>query len=104
MVSDAGRSATWYEEKLGFRVIRDGHWTTAGPKDAPWRLHICEGRVEPGNTGIGFYSNNIEKEVILLKRRGVKFNRGITKTPWGLITMFEDPDGNKFWITQWKQD
>ncbi|MDG7006452.1 MAG: hypothetical protein JRM86_05905, partial [Nitrososphaerota archaeon] len=56
MVSDAKKSASWYADKLGFETSVEGHWVTAAPKGANCRLHLCEGKLEPGNTGIGFYS------------------------------------------------
>ena len=34
-----------------------------------------------------------------LKKKGVKFSKDYTKTEWGEIAMFNDPDGNVFWIS-----
>jgi catechol 2,3-dioxygenase-like lactoylglutathione lyase family enzyme len=102
MVSDAKKSAAWYKEKLGFEVSADeGHWVTAWSKGAQWKLHLCEGKLEPGNTGICLYTDNVEATVSDLKKKGVKFSQDYTKTDWGgEIAKFDDPDGNVFWISK----
>jgi catechol 2,3-dioxygenase-like lactoylglutathione lyase family enzyme len=101
MVSDAKKSAAWYEEKLGFETsTEEGHWVTAWPKGAKWKLHLCEGKLEPGETGIGLYSEDVKKIVADLKKKGVKFATDYTKTEWGEIARFKDPDGNIIWISK----
>lgn len=99
MVTNAKKSANWYKEKLGFNVSTEEHWVTAWPKGVTWKLHLCEGKLEPGNTGIGFYSEDLKKTVSELKKKGVKFSTDYTKTEWGEMSMFDDPDGNVFWIS-----
>ena len=98
MVSDAKKSAAWYEEKLGFETSMEDHWVTAAPKGANWKLHLCEGELEPGNTGIGLYSDDLKATVEALKKKGVKFAMDYTKSEWGEISQLEDPDGNLIWI------
>ena len=99
MVSDAKKSARWYEEKLGFEIANeDEHWVVARPPKADWMLHLCEGDPEPGNTGIGIYCDDVEKTVAGLKRKGVKFAQDFAKAGWGGNASFEDPDGNVIWI------
>lgn len=99
MVSDAKKSAAWYKEKLGLEASTgEGHWVTVGPKGAKWKIHLCEGELEPGNTGIGLYSDDLKKEVAALKKKGVKFAQDYTKTQWGEMAQLEDPDGNIIWI------
>ena len=100
MVSDAKKAAAWYAEKLGFETSVEDHWVTAWPKGAKWKLHLCEGKLEPGNTGIGFYSDDLKGTVADLKKKGVKFATDYTKTEWGEIAQFEDPDGNIIWISK----
>jgi len=99
MVSDGKKAAKWYGDKLGFETAVEGHWVAAWPKGAKWKLHLCEGELEPGNTGIGFYSDDLKKTVADLKKKGVKFAKDYTKTKWGEIAMLEDPDGNVIWIS-----
>jgi len=98
VVSDGKKSAKWYKEKLGFETSIDGHWITAWPKGATWKLHLCEGKPEPGNTGVGLYLEAPEGVVAALKKKGVKFSKEYSKTQWGENAMFDDPDGNVFWI------
>jgi len=99
MVSDAKKSAAWYAEKLGFETSEEGHWVTAWPKGAKWKLHLCEGKLEPGNTGIGLYSDDLKNTVADLKKKGVKFAQDYTKTEWGEIAQLKDPDGNIIWVS-----
>jgi catechol 2,3-dioxygenase-like lactoylglutathione lyase family enzyme len=99
MVSDGKKSAAWYKEKLGFQVsTKYGHWVTVWPKGADCRLHLCEGRLEPGNTGIGLYTANVKKAVADLKKKGVEFAMDYAKTEWGENAQLKDPDGNLIWI------
>ena len=100
MVSDGKKSAKWYKEVLGFETSEEGHWVTAWPKGAPWKLHLCEGKLEPGNTGIGFYAEDLKVEVDSLKKKGAKFAQDYTKTEWGEVAKVEDPDGNIIWISK----
>lgn len=101
-VSDAKESAEWYRNKLDFEVSRqDEHWIIVWPKGAQWKLHLCEGQeLEPGNTGIAFYSDDLQKTVEELKSKGVKFSMDYTKTDRGEEAKFDDPDGNVFWISK----
>jgi catechol 2,3-dioxygenase-like lactoylglutathione lyase family enzyme len=99
MVSDAKKSAAWYSEKLGFETSNEDHWVTAWPKGAKWKLHLCEGKLEPGNTGIGLYSDDLKSTVADLKKKGVKFAMDYTKSEWGEMAQLKDPDGNVIWIS-----
>jgi len=101
MVSDAKKSANWYKDKLGFAVsTEDEHWVTAWPKGATWKLHLCKGKLEPGNTGIGLFAEDLEKTAAELKKKGVKFSKPVTKTEWGVFAVIEDPDGNELQLLQ----
>jgi catechol 2,3-dioxygenase-like lactoylglutathione lyase family enzyme len=99
MVADAKKSAKWYGEKLGFQTSVEDHWVTAWPKGANWKLHLCEGEPEPGNTGIGLYSDDLKATVADLKKKGVNFEMDYTKTEWGEMSQLKDPDGNIIWIS-----
>ncbi len=102
VVSDAKKSAKWYQEKLGFDLQdSEGHWVTVGPKGSNIAIHLCEGdELEPGNTGFGFVSKDVAKEQKGLEAKGVKFTVPTKKESWGTYAMFADPDGNEFWINQ----
>lgn len=100
MVSDAKKSAKWYGEMLGFETSQEGHWVTAWQKGGTWKLHLCEGKLEPGNTGISFYTEDVKSEAARLKKKGAKLAQDYTKTEWGEIAKVEDPDGNVIWISK----
>ncbi len=98
MVSDAKKSAKWYKEKLGFNASVAEYWTTVWPKGATSKLHLCEGKLERGNTGIGIYCTDVRREAALLKKKGVVFTKSPKDEGWGTYAMFKDPDGNEFWL------
>lgn len=101
VVSSAKKAAQWYRKALGFVVKEEGHWVTAKPKGAKTTLHLCEGDpLEPGNTGILFLTKDIDAEYRALTKRRVKFTEKPTKKPWGIVAMFQDPDGNVFWLIE----
>lgn len=98
MASDAKRSAKWFKEKLGFVISTEGHWVTVWPKGSTAKVHLCEGEVEPGNTGIAFYCADPKKEAAQLKKKGVEFAKDVTVESWGTYALIKDPDGNEFWL------
>ncbi len=100
MVADAKKSAKWYEEKLGFSTEGSGHWITVWPKGSNAKLHLCEGRLEPGNSGISLYCKSVEKMAAALGKKGVKFATPVTKKEWGTFAMIADPDGNEIWLSE----
>jgi predicted enzyme related to lactoylglutathione lyase len=100
MVTDAKKSAKWYEEKLGFASEGSGHWITVWPKGSNAKFHLCEGRLESGNTGISLYSESVEKTAAALEKKGVKFTTPVTKKEWGTFAMIADPDGNAIWLNE----
>ena len=103
VVSDAKKSAKWYQEKLGFE-IRDhqGHWITVAPKRENMAFHLCEGfyPLEPGNTGISFTTTDAKREEAALRKLGVEFTTPTTKEDWATYAMFKDPDGNEFYLIE----
>ena len=54
--------------------------------------------VEPGNTGIGFRVDDIDKSFNEMVAKGVEFTVKPTKAEWGTFAMFKDPDGNEYWL------
>jgi len=101
VVSDAKKSARWYQDRLGLGIrSKEGHWITVASKDSGVVLHLCEGfyPLEPGNTGICFLAKDVAKEQKALEAKGVKFTQPTTKEDWGTSAMFADPDGNEYWI------
>lgn len=103
VVSDAKKSARWYQDKLGFDIRdREEHWVTVAPKGGDLAFHLCEGfyPLEPGNTGIAFLSKSVEKEEKSLRDKGVKITHATSKEDWGTYAMFADPEGNEFWLIE----
>jgi predicted enzyme related to lactoylglutathione lyase len=100
VVSDAKKSAQWYEQKLGLEVRdNEGHWITVAPKGSNVVLHLCETKPpEKGNTGIGFYVDDLDKTYMEMSSKGVEFTTKPKKTEWGSYAMFKDLDGNEFWL------
>ena len=99
VVSKAGKSAEWYRDMLGLEIrSQEGHWVTVAPKGSDVVIHLCEGELEPGNTGIAFRVNNLDETYSELTKKGVEFTVKPTKEEWGSYAMFKDPDGNVFWI------
>jgi predicted enzyme related to lactoylglutathione lyase len=98
MVSDEKEAAKWYGEKLGFETSVHEGWTTVWPRGATAKLHLCEGELEPGNTGIGLFTEEIEKTVDELKKKGVKFSKLVTKEDWGTYAIIQDPYNNEMWL------
>ena len=102
-VSDAQRAAKWWTEKLGFAVHRVGtgeHSVMVAPPGDKFVLHLCAGcePVEPGNTGIAFMTDEIDRLVARMEARGVQFPEPLKKESWGAMAKFADPDGNIFWL------
>ncbi len=103
VVSDGKKAMEWYTKALGLIAEEHGHWITVRPRGSDTKIHLCESKeLEPGNTGIAFYSSDVEKEVKKLKEKGVKFTQDVSDRGWGKFAMFSDPDGNVFWLIEGK--
>jgi catechol 2,3-dioxygenase-like lactoylglutathione lyase family enzyme len=104
VVSDAQKTADWWTQKLGFatKTIGEpgGHALMVAPPGERFVLHLCEGfdRVEPGNTGIAFITDDIDGTVRRMTEAGVEFPEPLRETSWGGVAKFADPDGNVFWL------
>lgn len=100
MVRDAKKSAKWFESRLGFGSAVHGHWVLVWPKGSRTKIHLCEGKPDPGNTGIAFYVKGAEKLAAKMKSKGVKFPREVRRSDWGVNGLFADPDGNQYWLIE----
>lgn len=105
-VTNAKVSAQWWKDKVGFHVFtlggEDGHAVMVAPPGDRFVLHLCEGfeRVDPGNTGIAFVTDEIQDWVARMEKNGVKFPQPLARAEWGGHAKFEDPDGNVFWLVE----
>lgn len=101
VVTDAKRSAKWWK-KLGFEVRDDaGHWVTVAPPGANVVLHLCAGEgyaLEPGNTGIGFFVDDVAEVEKAWTAKGVRFSVPRLVGSASVQARFLDPDGNEFWL------
>lgn len=99
-VADAKKSATWWQ-KLGFE-LRDNtaHWITVAPKGSKEMvLHLCEGEdKEEGNTGIGFYVDDVAEVQAAWEKAGVKFSVPRRVGSASVQARFLDLDGNEYWL------
>jgi len=98
VVSDGKKSAKWFKEKVGLKTSAHGHWVLVWPEGAATKIHLCEGKPDPGNTGIAFYVKDPLKASEEMKAKGVKFTHPVKKEDWGVNGMFADPDGNEYWL------
>ncbi len=103
VVSNAQASAAWWKEKLGFEsatIGGSGHAMLVAPPGERMLLHLCEGfaPLEPGDTGIAFVTDAIDRDCERLSSLGVSFPEPLRAEKWGKMAKFADPDGNIFWL------
>jgi catechol 2,3-dioxygenase-like lactoylglutathione lyase family enzyme len=105
-VSDQDRALAFYCESLGFKVVTDQ------PFDDKQRW--IELRIPGADTGvtlftppghesrvgtfhaISFWTDDVAGTVAELQARGVTFDGGVQRAPWGTFAIFTDLDGNRF--------
>lgn len=99
VVRDAKASAQWWR-KLGFEVRDDaGHWVTVAPPGANVVLHLCQGPPpEQGNTGIGFFVDDVAEVEKAWTAKGVTFSVPRKAGEASVQARFLDPDGNEYWL------
>ena len=107
-VTDQDRALAFYTEKLGFRVVTDQpydarqRWIELGIAGADTRIVLfCFGdaRAPGGNTGLTFWSDDVEATAAELKACGVHFVMDPRREEWGTAAAFEDLDGNRFGLS-----
>lgn len=101
VVKDGKASAAWWTDKIGFELREDsGHWITVAPKGSEGIvLHLCQnGTHEEGNTGIGFYVDDLDEVHKEWSAKGVRFTKMPTQGSASKNAMFADPDGNEYWL------
>ncbi|HET6403226.1 MAG TPA: VOC family protein [Candidatus Thermoplasmatota archaeon] len=100
VVRDAKESAKWWK-RLGFEV-RDGsgHWITVATPGSDVVLHLCadEAPAESGNTGIGFFVDDLRALHKAWTKKGVRFTKEPVQEVASFNAMFADPDGNEYWL------
>jgi len=105
VVSDAKASARWWKKNLGFATYTiggSGHATLVAPPGERFVLHLCAGfaPLEPGDTGIAFVTDEMDRLVARMTKGAVEFPVPPTRESWGRMAKFADPDGNIFWLLE----
>ncbi len=110
LVRDQDRSLQFYLDQLGFSLISDSRapsgerWIMVGPPDGTAALAII--KPPPGSdacefvgrpTQVIFLTDDLEAKYDEWLKRGVLFRHPPRLQSWGgVLTIFEDPDGNAF--------
>jgi lactoylglutathione lyase len=115
MVSDQAQAVKFYTEKIGFDIrlnvpFYGGKWIEVAPKDSESTLSIMEPnsqmmspdelelakRTIGRNTGIWFFSSDIQSTYEELKSKGVDITKPEKQEWGGILSLVKDPDGNVF--------
>ena len=115
MVSDQARAVKFYAEKVGFDIRLNvpffgGKWIEIAPKDSESTLSIMEpnpqlmppeeleiARKNIGrNTGVWFYTSDIQSAYEDLKSKGVDITKPEKQEWGGIMSLVKDLDGNIF--------
>jgi MOSC domain-containing protein YiiM/catechol 2,3-dioxygenase-like lactoylglutathione lyase family enzyme len=110
-VGDLDRSLAFFTETLGIGLqFADKSFGYASLDSGPLRMGLAQIDISDPQfagfagrqTGIGFAVDDLMAAHRMLEERGVKFRMKPTKQPWGgFMAMFEDPDGNVFYLDQY---
>jgi len=115
MVSDQARAVKFFAEKVGFDIRLNvpffgGKWIEIAPKDSESTLSIMEpnpqlmppeeleiARKNIGrNTGVWFYTSDIQSTYEDLKSKGVDITKPEKQEWGGIMSLVKDLDGNIF--------
>lgn len=115
MVSDQARAVKFYAEKVGLDIRLNvpffgGKWIEIAPKDSESTLSIMEpnpqlmppeeleiARKNIGrNTGVWFYTSDIQSTYEDLKSKGVDITKPEKQEWGGIMSLVKDLDGNIF--------
>lgn len=106
---DQDRALKFWTEVVGFRVLTDQpfdetqRWIELriGSSDTRLVLFVFDEQgLKPGTLFNGALAcHNVEQTYQELVARGVDFVMSPQKDPWGMFTLFKDPDGNQFMLS-----
>ena len=115
MVSDQAQAVKFYAEKVGFDIRLNvpffgGKWIEIAPKDSESTLSIMEPNAQlmppeeleiarkniGRNTGVWFYTSNIQSTYEDLKSKGVDITKPEKQEWGGIMSLVKDLDGNVF--------
>ncbi len=106
-VSDQASAKRFYEEILGFNVVRDNpmgpdqRWVELKPQGGGPSITLVTwfDSMPPGSVqGLVLDSDDIDESCAALAERGLALT-DIETAPWGRFSTFKDPDGNG-WVLQ----
>jgi len=112
-VSDLERSIEFYGSTLGLALhhaAREHGYAsfaagTVGLGLAQVRSDSPEAGLVGRHTGVGLGVADLEKSYEELRGRGVHFTMPPEKQPWGgFMAIFSDPDGNRFYLDQLRDE
>ena len=116
LVHNQDEALDFFTKKLGFEVHtdakfgEDNRWLTVtvpGQKDleialeharTPEAKALVGKQMNGGTSLLGFYTNNIVKDVETFRMNGVKTIGEISDMPYGKFIVFEDLYGNRFYL------
>jgi len=107
-VSDQQRSKQFYQDVVGFDLVRDEpmgpaqSWIQLAPKGCLTTIALVtwfETMPPGGLQGVMLNVTDIERDHKELSARGLKLAE-IKQEPWGRYTTFQDPDGNGWILRQ----
>jgi catechol 2,3-dioxygenase-like lactoylglutathione lyase family enzyme len=108
-VSDQDRAKAFYVDKLGFELLREDdsvpglRWVQVGPKGGSTALTLVtwfDSMPAGSLQGLVLGSNDVQADYEKLVARGVEFEGPPMQQPWGMETVFHDPDGNSIVLQQ----
>ena len=105
------KARRFYRDTLGLRLVDDNPFALVFDANGTMlRVQLVDEVVPAGHTIAGWQVKDIQKTVIALTKKRVKFNRypgmeqdklGIWESPSGArIAWFSDPDGNTLSLTE----
>jgi uncharacterized glyoxalase superfamily protein PhnB len=84
-VADLNNSISYYEQKLGFRVVAQmpaGDYAIVERDDVAIHLFKVNGR-SPSPVGIHIFTEDLDALHAELQDRGARLSQGIVRKPWG---------------------
>lgn len=106
-VSDQASAKRFYEDILGFDVVRDNpmgpdqRWVELKPQGGGPSITLVTwfDSMPPGSSqGLVLNTDNIDEARAVFAERGLAVS-AIEAAPWGRFSTFKDPDGNG-WVLQ----
>ena len=117
VVRDYDEAITFYTEKLNFDLVEDTQltptkrWVLVAPKGSgETRLLLARadgltqeaavGHQTGGRVSFFLFTDDLHRDVSLMRAKGVKFLRQPSEEPYGIVAVFEDLYGNQWGLLQ----